>query len=163
MFKSSSIIEELKQVSVGFVMSRIKSELNKNDPEYISTLASIFKFKDLTWCQDFSKMGGVLLIGKIIEKLNYVYRTQRHKFIQGNYVYCLLILLEKDVYSPFTQVDSLKIVSSITKLLDKKESLVTRKYVLDILLLICNHSEEGFWIVLGGFYETHYVMSSLNN
>ncbi|KAG2385821.1 hypothetical protein C9374_002970 [Naegleria lovaniensis] len=147
--RTSSVIEELKQVSVSFVLNRILLELESSDPQYLATLATLLKMKDEHWCQEFVQKGGVKLISKVIEKLNHVYKTQKEKVVQGNYIYCLLILLEKEFYAPFLEYPSP--ITILTNILTKKESLVTRKYILDIFILLCNHSEEGFWIVFDAF------------
>lgn len=159
--RTSSVIEELKQVSVSFVLNRILFELESSDPQYLATLATLLKLKDEHWCQEFVQKGGVKVISKIIEKLNHIYKTQKEKVVQGNYIYCLLILLEKELYAPFLEYPSP--ITILANILTKKESLVTRKYILDIFTLLCNHSEEGFWIVFDAFVIECTRQAQLNN
>jgi len=148
---AGSVIESLKEASVDFVLDRLHHELHRQEPKYIPTLASLLKIKDEEWCKEFGSRGGIQLIGRLINRLNYVYKTQKHRFIQGNYVHCLSTLVEKDIFDPF--IEDFSIATHLAALLNKKETIVVRKYILDIFSALCNYSEEGFWIVLNAFTE----------
>ncbi|KAL9656248.1 hypothetical protein ABK040_007863 [Willaertia magna] len=147
--KTSSVIDELQESSVEFLLKRLRIEYERKETRYIPALASLLRMKGEDFCKSFGNEGGVLLIGKIIQKFNYVYKTIKDKFIQGNYVHCLLSLIENDVYDPF--INHFQVVNDLVLLLNKKENLMVRYDVLDIFSYLCNYSEEGFWIVLNAF------------
>ncbi|KAL0478379.1 hypothetical protein AKO1_008596 [Acrasis kona] len=135
--------------------SRVRDLVAAPNLDGIRNVAENIKKKSASWMSRFTDHKGLAHLGKLLAATEKKYKSGTEINIQEQVLKCFKYLLRSESLDGFNE--SPEAVWQLALLLDQKpnrQGIKIKKKTMGLLALICNYSEDGFWLVLDAM--NHY-------